>query len=145
MYEKIANPWLPTWIPDAGHALRHAGIHFDAVRMKGAQAERTAAELLLRTHFDAGPIIRELTGERYLYFLLPPQTATAHRWPPGVRTLTRAVGYSAYVGVPALTGVTWPLDWRSVPTEEVPFVEGELLSDVVARCSAGGPRSARPT
>lgn len=132
MYEKIANPWLPAWIPDTGHALSHAGIHFDAVRMKGAQAERTAAELLLRTHFDAGPIIRELTGERYLYFLLPPQTATTHRWPSGVRTLTRGAGCLAYVGVPALTGVTWPLDWRSMPTEGVPFVVGDLLHEVVS-------------
>ncbi|WP_031478825.1 hypothetical protein [Streptomyces bicolor] len=143
MNEKITNPWLPTWIPDTGHALRHAGIHFDAVRMKGAQAERTAAELLLRTQFDAGPIIRELTGERYLYFLLPPQTATTHRWPTGVRTLTRAVGYSAYVGVPALTGVTWPLEWRSMPTEEVPFVDGELLHGVVGTSVGTGQRSAR--
>lgn len=97
MYEKIANPWPPSWIPDTGHALRHAGIHFDAVRMTGAQAERVAAELVLRTNH----------------------------------------GCLAYVGVPALTGVTWPLDWRSMPTEGVPFVAGELLYEVVGRVRVG--------
>jgi hypothetical protein len=85
------------------------------------------------TDFDAGPVVQEFAGERNMYFLLPPQTASALRWPPGVRTLTRRNGVLAYVGVPALTGVTWPLGWRSTPSEQVPFVAGELLHEVVAR------------
>jgi len=121
------------WIPATGHALRHAGIHFDAVRIGAPLAERVASELVLCTDFDAGPIVRELTGERNHYFLLPPQTVSAHAWPPGVRALTRGDRGLAYVGVPALTGVTWPLDWRSVPTAEVPYVEPELMREVVGR------------
>ncbi|WP_328502633.1 hypothetical protein OG828_27720 [Streptomyces sp. NBC_00457] len=131
MNERIAAPWIPTWIPASGLALRHAGIHFDAVRIRGAAGERVANELMSATDFDAGPVVQEFTGERNMYFLLPPQTASAHRWPPGVRALTRGDGVLAYVGVPALTGTTWPLGWRSVPTAEVPFVRAELLWEVV--------------
>jgi hypothetical protein len=133
MNERIAAPWIPRWIPESGHALRHAGIHFDAVRIRGEWGERVASELMLCTDFEAGPIIREVAGERNLYFLLPPRTASVFRWPPGVRMLTRAAGTLAYVGVPALTGVTWPLGWRSVPSADTPFVEGELLREVVGR------------
>ncbi|MFF4502900.1 hypothetical protein [Streptomyces sp. NPDC001401] len=136
MNERIAAPWIPTWIPASGHALRHAGIHFDAVRIGGGLGERIATELVLRTDFDAGPIVREFTGERYLYFLLPPQTASGFRWPPGVRALTRGDGTLAYVGVPALSGQTWPLGWRSVPSEGVRFVAGELLAEAVVSCAA---------
>lgn len=137
MNERIAAPWIPTWIPASGHALRHAGIHFDAVRIRGARAERVASELMLCTDFDAGPIVQEATGEQNMYFLLPPQTASTFRWPPGVRALTRGDRSLAYVGVPALTGVTWPLGWRSVPSVGVPFVDGELLGEAVGRVAGG--------
>ncbi|MBN0045002.1 hypothetical protein JS756_12955 [Streptomyces actuosus] len=137
MYERIAAPWIPTWIPASGHALRHAGIHFDAVRLRGAVSERAARELLLATGFAAGPVVQEIAGERNMYFLLPPDTASGFRWPPGVRTLTRGDGRRAYVGVPALSGVTWPLVWRSEPSAGVPFVRGELLREVVGRVRAG--------
>jgi hypothetical protein len=126
-------PDVHSWIPARGHALRHAGIHFDAVRIGAPLAERIASELVRCTDFDAGPIVRELTGERNQYFLLPPQTVSAYRWPSGVRALTRGDRGLAYVGVPALTGITWPLDWRSVPSAEVPFVEAELVHKVVGR------------
>ena len=39
----------------------------------------------------------------------------------------------SYVGVPALTGVTWPLGWRSVPTEGRLFVVGALPAEVAGR------------
>jgi hypothetical protein len=117
--------------PRHGHALRHAGNHFDAVRMKEPLAERVASELMRCTDFEAGPIVVEATGDRSMYFLLPPQTAASFRWPPGVRTLTRSDRGLAYVGVPALTGMTWPLGWRSVPSAGVPFVVGELLREIV--------------
>ncbi|MFG2469080.1 hypothetical protein ACGFXB_26985 [Streptomyces canus] len=116
MNERIDAPWIPTWIPATGHALRHVGVHFDAVRIRGAQAERVASELMSCTDFEAGPIVMEATGERNMYFLLPPQTATDFRWPAGVRALTRGDRSLAYIGVPALTGTTWPLGWRSVPS-----------------------------
>jgi hypothetical protein len=133
MNERIATPWIPTWIPASGHALRHAGIHFDAVRITGDAGERVASELMSVTDFDAGPVVQEFSGDRNMYFLLPPQTASTYRWPGGVRALTRSDGTLAYVGVPALTGMTWPLGWRSVPSTGVPFVAGELLWEVVRR------------
>ncbi|EST27811.1 hypothetical protein [Streptomyces roseochromogenus] len=86
MNDRISTPWIPAWIPHSGHALRHAGIHFDAVRLKGAAGNRTLS----------------------------------------------------YVGVPALTGVTWPLGWRSVPTKERLFVVGKLLEEVAGRVLAAG-------
>ncbi|MEV8306847.1 hypothetical protein AB0P36_05655 [Streptomyces flavidovirens] len=125
----------PSWVPTSGHALRHAGIHFGAVRIEGILGEQAAYELLQFTDFRAGPIVREDTGARNMYFLLPPQTAAAHRWPAGVRALSRNAGCAAFVGVPALSGATWPLRWQSRPTVEVPFVDGELLREMVERAA----------
>ncbi|WP_149183504.1 hypothetical protein [Streptomyces sp. TRM49041] len=117
----------PPWVPASGHALRHAGVHFDAVRIAGVLAEDVAYRLMTFTDFQAGPIVRESTGHRNMYFLLPPHTASAYTWPPAVRALTRGAGCDAYVGVPAFDGLTWPLDWRSRPTPEMPYVEPDLL------------------
>ncbi|MFV2117969.1 hypothetical protein ACE14D_05820 [Streptomyces sp. Act-28] len=115
-------------MPASGHALRHAGVHFDAVRIAGVFAEDVAYRLMAYTDFRAGPVVRELAGGRNMYFLLPPGTAAGYRWPPGeTRVLTRTSGCAAYVGVPAFDGLTWPLDWRSRPTDDVPFVDPELL------------------
>jgi hypothetical protein len=125
-----------SWIPASGHGLRHAGIHFDAVRIAGVLAEQVAYEIIQFTDFQAGPIIRESTGCRYMYFLLPPQSAAGLRWPAGVRALGRGARGWAYVGVPAPGGLTWPLDWRSEPTPEVPFVEVGLLHEVVSRLTS---------
>jgi hypothetical protein len=122
-----------SWIPASGHALRHAGIHFDAVRVRGMLGEEVAYELMEFTDFRAGPIVRELTGEQNLYFLLPPRTAAAYAWPAGARALSRSGRSAAFVGIPALDGLTWPLDWRSRPSEEVPFVEPDLLHEMVVR------------
>ncbi|WP_199854641.1 hypothetical protein [Streptomyces dioscori] len=133
MNSETAPGRVHPWIPASGHGLRHAGIHFDAVRIAGVLAEQVAYELIQFTDFQAGPIVRGSTGCRYMYFLLPPQSATAHRWPSGVRALGRDARGWAYVGVPALGGLTWPLDWRSEPTPEVPFVEAGLLAEVVSR------------
>lgn len=123
----------PPWVPASGHALRHAGIHFDAVRIEGFLGEQVAYEIMQFTDLRAGPIVRGATGARSMYFLLPPQTAAAYRWPAGVRALSRNDGCAAYVGVPALDGATWPLTWQSPPTVEVPFVECDLLHEMVGR------------
>ncbi|WP_328538159.1 hypothetical protein [Streptomyces sp. NBC_00344] len=123
----------PSWVPASGHALRHAGIHFDAVRIEGFLGEQVAYEIMQFTDFRAGPIVREETGARNTYFLLPPQTAAAYRWPAGARALGRGGGCAAYVGVPALDGATWPLAWQSPPTGEVPFVDAGLLHEMVGR------------
>ncbi|MEU7279031.1 hypothetical protein AB0A69_09670 [Streptomyces sp. NPDC045431] len=128
---------VPSWVPASGHALRHAGIHFDAVRIGGMLGEEIAYELMQFTAFQAGPIVRELAGEQNLYFLLPPQTARAYAWPAGARALSRNGRESAFVGVPALDGLTWPLDWRSRPTAEAPFVEPDLLHETVVRAVTG--------
>ncbi|MEV6398042.1 hypothetical protein AB0M39_25265 [Streptomyces sp. NPDC051907] len=131
MNPRISLDTVPSWIPASGHALRHAGVHFDAVRIGGFLGEQVAYEIMQFTDFQAGPIVREAIGEQNMYFLLPPQTAAAHAWPAGARALSRDGRSSAFVGVPALDGWTWPLDWRSRPTEEVPFVETDLLYDMV--------------
>ncbi|KUH36087.1 MULTISPECIES: hypothetical protein [Streptomyces] len=118
----------PSWVPASGHALRHAGVHFDAVRIAGMLAEEVTYRLMTYTDFQAGPIVRQLAGQRNMYFLVPPQTAAAYGWPGGrARALSRGAGCAAYVGVPALDGLTWPLDWRSRPTRDMPFVDPELL------------------
>jgi len=133
MNSETAPVRMHPWIPAAGHGLRHAGIHFDAVRIAGVLAEQVAYELMQFTDFQAGPIVRGSTGCRYMYFLLPPRDATGFRWPAGVRALGRDARGWAYVGVPALGGPTWPLDWRSEPTADVPFVDAGLLHEVVSR------------
>ncbi|MDQ1027250.1 hypothetical protein QF035_004832 [Streptomyces umbrinus] len=133
MNPKTPPAVLHAWIPASGHGLRHAGIHFDAVRIADVLAEQVAYELMQFTDFQAGPIIREATGHRYMYFLLPPQSVTGYRWPSGARALGRGARGWAYVGVPALGGLTWPLEWRSEPTAEVPFVDAGLLHEVVSR------------
>jgi hypothetical protein len=65
-----------------------------------------------------------VVGERGVYFILPPRTIPDFRWPGG----TRRYGPStpdriAYIGIPALSGETWPLAWVARPTPEHPFVD----------------------
>lgn len=124
---------VPSWVPATGHALRHAGVHFDAVRIGGFLGEDVAYRLMEFTDFHAGPIVREATGAQNVYFLLPPGTAAAHAWPAPARALGRNGRSEAFVGIPALHGSTWPLDWRSRPTDEDPFVEPALLYAMVVR------------
>lgn len=120
---------MPSWIPASGHALRHAGIHFDAVRIIGLLGEQVAYEIMQFTDFQAGPIVRSRIGERSMYFLLPPGSARTYRWRVGAEALVREG--AAFVGVPALYGLTYPLDWRSLPTAQVPFVDTELLFELL--------------
>ncbi|GAA4914134.1 hypothetical protein ACFPM3_22985 [Streptomyces coeruleoprunus] len=127
----------PSWVPASGHALRHAGVHFDAVRIAGVLGEEVAYRLMTFMDFQAGPIVRELTGHRNMYFLLPPQSAAGYTWPSIARALSRGAGEAAYVGVPAFDGLTWPLDWRSRPTEDMPFVEADLLHFLVDEVARG--------
>ncbi|MCX5397753.1 hypothetical protein [Streptomyces sp. NBC_00102] len=137
---------VPWWVPQRGHALRHAGIHFDAVRMIGVLGEQVAYEVMQFTNFDAGPIVRSRIGVRSMYFLVPPLTARGCRWPAGAEAMTRHGSGVAFIGVPALEGSTWPLDWRSRPTALTPFVDVKLLreltEEVVTR-EAGATASSR--
>ncbi len=65
-----------------------------------------------------------------MYFLLAPGTAAEHRWPPGVEAMSRSGRGDAFVRVPTLGGGTWPLDWRSRPTAQDPFVDAALLHEM---------------
>ncbi|MFF9341454.1 hypothetical protein ACF1CG_17155 [Streptomyces sp. NPDC014773] len=121
----------PSWVPGAGHALRLAGVHFDAVRIGGYLGEEVAYDLMAFTGFQAGPIVREATRERNVYFLLAPGTASRFAWPAPTRALHGGGRSESYVGIPAFGGTTWPLGWRSLPTVEDPFMEGELLHRAV--------------
>ncbi|WP_229871572.1 hypothetical protein [Streptomyces longisporoflavus] len=116
----------PEWVPMAGHHLRVSGVHFDAVRIQGAQGEVVAARLIAEARGDAGPVIREMSGARWMYFLVAPGTVEDHAWPLGVQRfgMSRTV---TYIGVPALAGNTWPLGWYSEPTPATPYVEPERL------------------
>ncbi|MFE9633799.1 hypothetical protein [Streptomyces sp. NPDC006463] len=127
------NDEIPDWVPDAGFQLRLAGVHFDALRIQGQLGEETAKELCRLTDHDAGPIVYELNGYRWMYFLLPPGTAREHSWPSHTQRYTSRTRYAtAYVGVPALYGTTWPLAWRSVPTRTAPFVDPGILEKTFA-------------
>lgn len=134
------NP-VPNWIPASGHALRHVGIHFDAVRISGVLGEQVSYEIMQFTDFQAGPIIRSRIGMRSMYFLVEPGTARAYRWPAGVDALVRRG--SDFVGVPALGGCTYPLDWRSEPTTEDPFVDAALLFELVTKVVSDGISAVR--
>jgi hypothetical protein len=113
----------PAWVPLIGHQLRLAGVYFDAVRVDGIRGELVADWLVEATDEDAGPIVCEVSGAQWLYFLLPPGAIAAHEWPRGVQLLSgTGTGTVTYVGIPALEGNTWPLRWYSAPTTTAPYV-----------------------
>ncbi|MFC8868141.1 hypothetical protein ACFUAC_10860 [Streptomyces sp. NPDC057148] len=112
----------PSWVPPAGHQLHLVGVHFDAVRVDGIRGELVADWLKEATDDDAGPIVCEAGGGRWVYFLLEPGEVAAYDWPLGVQQLGGRTRTVTYVGVPALEGNTWPLRWYSVPTVTAPYV-----------------------
>ncbi|MFF4605773.1 hypothetical protein ACFY12_23915 [Streptomyces sp. NPDC001339] len=127
-------PSGPEWVPLAGHCLRRTGVYFDAVRIHGVRGEEVTTRLIDKAGPEAaGPIVCEVTGFRWMYFLLPTGSAAERRWPPGVQHFgtPRTV---AYIGIPALGGNTWPLRWYSVPSPAAPFVDPELLHETVRAC-----------
>ena len=120
------------WIPASGHQLRLTGVHFDAVRIEGVRGERVAARLIEATDGDAGPVVCEALGFRWMYFLLAPGEVREHSWPLGVQRLGgRGSRTVTYIGIPALDGNTWPLRWYSEPTATAPFVETGTLRAVL--------------
>ncbi|WP_181160640.1 hypothetical protein [Streptomyces solincola] len=40
------NEKLPDWVPASGHQLRLAGVHFDAVRVRGVRGEAVLHEIV---------------------------------------------------------------------------------------------------
>lgn len=133
------DPFLrPEWVPPRGHALRLAGVHFDAVRLRGCRGEEVMGALLTRLGWAAGPIVHLATVNE-VTFLLPPRSAGALRWPAAAQVLTAADEEGSYVGVPALDGATWPLLWRSLPTTRAPFVPAAPLCETAHRIALGLP------
>jgi hypothetical protein len=119
----------PDWIPASGHQLRVTGVYFDAVRIEGVRGERVAGRLIDTTDGDAGPIVCEATGYRWMYFLLAPGEVRRHAWPLGVQQFGgKSTLTLTYIGIPALDGNTWPLRRHSEPTATTLYVEsGQLL------------------
>ncbi|MER5291497.1 hypothetical protein ABT382_05330 [Streptomyces pharetrae] len=130
------------WVPPSGHQLRVAGVHFDAVRIEGVRGELVAEQLIEASDGDAGPIVCEAVGFRWMYFLLAPGEVRRHEWPLGVQRFgTRGSRTVTYVGIPALDGNTWPLRWYSEPTATAPFVAAGTLSVVVRDVGSGCRRA----
>ncbi|MGW7103466.1 hypothetical protein [Streptomyces sp. NPDC054838] len=130
--ETSPRAWAPDWVPESGFRLRLAGVHFDAVRIQGQLGEEIAKRLSRLTGHDPGPVVYELNGFRWMYFLLPPGTARERSWPSYAQRYTsRTRSAAAYVGVPALYGTTWPLAWRSLPTPGAPHVDPEVLEKAI--------------
>ncbi|MEU3664121.1 hypothetical protein AB0E77_30930 [Streptomyces sp. NPDC032940] len=123
----------PVWVPLSGHQLHVAGVYFDAVRIDGIRGELIADWLVEATDEDAGPIVCEAGGGRWVYFLLTPGEVAAHDWPLGVQRLGGGQGTRSvtYVGIPALEGNTWPLRWYSAPTSSAPYVDAKALLGAV--------------
>lgn len=119
---------LPDWIPASGHQLRLTGVHFDAVRIEGVRGEQVATRLIEAADGDAGPVVCEAAGFRWMYFLLAPGEVRRHNWPLGVQQFGgRGARTVTYIGIPALYGNTWPLRWYSEPSVTAPFVEAGLV------------------
>ncbi|MFD8420479.1 hypothetical protein [Streptomyces sp. NPDC059466] len=128
------TPEIPDWIPPSGIQLRKAGVQFDAVRVDGDPGRTVADRLARATGGNPGPVVEEARGRRAVYFLVP-AGSTAHRsWPPGVTRLTAGPHHVAYVPVPALGGLTWPLAWRYRPTARDHLVHTLLLRAVAEGC-----------
>ncbi|MCB5170255.1 hypothetical protein LG634_36335 [Streptomyces bambusae] len=126
----------PDWVPLLGHRLHPTGVHFDAVRIQGVRGEAVAAQLDEATGGQAGPVICEATGFRWMYFLLAPGAAAGYAWPLGVQRFTARPRTVAYIGVPALEGNTWPLSWQSRPSHAARFVDAAALFDVLVHNAA---------
>lgn len=121
---------LPEWVPVSGLQLHLTGIHFDAIRLRGVRGEAVLHHLATLTDGDPGPVVREVAGGRWTYFLLEPGASQDFGWPPGA-TCFGPTARDQYVGIPAAHGNTYPLSWRCGPPEVGDFVDAELLHGVV--------------
>jgi hypothetical protein len=127
----------PDWIPASGHQLHLTGVHFDAVRIEGVRGELVVARLIEATDGDAGPIVCEASGFRWMYFLLAPGEVRKRSWPLGVQQFGgRGARTVTYIGIPALDGNTWPLRWYSEPTPTASYVNPGLLLAAVRQLPA---------
>lgn len=94
----------------------------------GARGELVAARLIEATDGDAGPIVCEAVGFRWMYFLPAPGEVRKHSWPLGVQQFGgRGARTVTYIRIPAPDGTTWPLRWYSEPTPSSPYVDPRAL------------------
>ncbi|MEU1820786.1 hypothetical protein ABZ543_37240 [Streptomyces roseifaciens] len=130
------------WLPAAGHQLRKAGVHFDAVRVHGNDGRRLANAMAMLTRGRPGPIIAEANDRRAMYFLVESGSTARRAWPKGVERLTGEAGAADYVPIPALYGATWPLSWFCVPTSDGRLVHTLLLLSTARAFLGCAPRLA---
>ncbi|MGW8884656.1 hypothetical protein [Streptomyces sp. NPDC055749] len=121
---------LPDWVPAAGLQLHLTGIYFDAIRLRGVRGEAVLHHLGTVTDGEPGPVVREIAGGRWTYFLIPPGSSKEYDWPPGAKCFGPTVR-DQYVGIPAADGNTYPLSWRCGAPEQGEFVDAELLHALV--------------
>lgn len=131
----VVHPWLPV----SGHRLRKTGVFFDAVRVTEEVGEELARRLEALTNGEPGPVIGESAGCRWMYFLVAPGSSAGRSWPPGTTRLGSG-GRDAYVGIPALTGLTWPLSWRCAPRQDRRLVDPDLLHGTLCAQLGWEPR-----
>ncbi|MGW1296242.1 hypothetical protein [Streptomyces sp. NPDC002533] len=132
----------PDWVPAAGHQLHLTGIHFDAIRLRGIRGEAVLQHLATLTEGEPGPVVREMSGARWTYFLIPPGASEGYDWPPGAKCFGPATR-DEWVGIPAAEGNTYPLSWRCGAPEEDEFVDPELLHGLVmAQLAPAAPATA---
>ncbi|MFG2672960.1 hypothetical protein [Streptomyces sp. NPDC048445] len=93
---------LPEWVLASGLQLHLSGIHFDAIRLRGVRGEAVLHHLATLTDGDPGPVVREIAGARWTYFLLAPGRA---------RTSTGRPARSASARPPATS--TWGFQPRT--------------------------------
>ncbi|WP_156726752.1 hypothetical protein [Streptomyces apocyni] len=129
----------PNWVPTTGIQLRKTGVYFDAIRVRGVHGEAVLHHLVALTEGNPGPVVREISGGRWTYFLLAPGASRGHDWPPGAKCFG-PTARDQYIGVPAARGNTYPLSWRCGAPVVGEFVDAALLHLVVmAQLCAGLP------
>ncbi|MEV6049373.1 hypothetical protein [Streptomyces xanthochromogenes] len=119
------------WIPLCGIRLSKAGVQFDAVRIDGDAGRCVADAMEELTGGDPGPIVMDALGCRAVYFLVPPRSTSHRSWPARAIPFNSDFGSVSYVPVPALSGHTWPLSWRCLPSGVDRFVHTPLLNSLV--------------
>lgn len=130
MLVAMTSKKLPEWVPASGLQLHLSGIHFDAIRLRGVRGEAVLHHLATLTDGDPGPVVREIAGARWTYFLLAPGASQDFDWPPGAKCFGPAAR-DQYVGIPAPHGNTYPLSWRYGAPDDGDFVDAELLHGLV--------------
>jgi hypothetical protein len=118
------------WLPYAGHRLHKVGVEFDVVRVTGDLGRRAADLLDSLLAGDCGPVIEEVSGGGHVYFLCPPGSTGGRAWPAHALRLG-GPGTTAYVGVPALMGRTWPLTWRYRPPVDGTWCHPVMLHSIL--------------